>query len=80
MDTRFKENSATKDKVQDIINKMHSKHTVSSEHHTAKKNAAILLYPERTILMNNVDRIVRFQDTGVIDRQGVLGRTEKWYF
>lgn len=59
---------------------MHSTHTKSSKQHTAKNNAKILLYPERTILMNNVDRIVRFQGTGVIDRQAVLGRTEKWYF
>ncbi|CAD5119083.1 DgyrCDS7728 [Dimorphilus gyrociliatus] len=80
LDTRFREKTAPKDKVKDIINKMHTSHTVCSELHTSKKNASILLYPERTILMNNVDRIVRFQDTGAIDRQGMLGRTEKWYF
>ena len=42
-------------------------------------NPRILLYPERTLLCNNVARIGMFQQNGVTVRQKELARREKWY-
>ena len=39
----------------------------------------ILLYPERTILMNNTERIVNYQKSGAMSRQLDLQRREKWF-
>ena len=42
-------------------------------------NMRILLYPERTLLMNEPNRIKTFQETGSLVKQAILQRREKWY-
>lgn len=77
IETRFMGEKLSPEKVQGIIEKMHATQTKSSQ--SRRDNPRVLLYPERTTLMNNVERIMAFQQTGSVAKQGVLQRREKWF-
>ena len=77
LEKRFKGQKSDENKVKDIFNRLSSASTRSSR--ARYENARILLYPERTLLCNNVERIVSYQNTGATVKQEVLARREKWF-
>ena len=77
LDTRFMGDKVAPEKVQEVIVKMHKTQTKASQ--ARIDNPRHLLYPERTLLMNNVERIEQYQTTGGLVRQNLLQRREKWY-
>lgn len=78
LDERFSgEKPLPTSKVAEVVGTLHSTQTKASQ--ARKDNHRHLLYPERTLLMNNVERIVAFQETGSLVKQTVLQRREKWY-
>ena len=78
MDKRFAGFDAPPDKVAEVITRMRMTQTKSSQ--ARLDPHAILLYPERTLLMNEPERIRTYQDSGAIVRQQNLQAREKWYF
>ena len=51
---------------------------------TASTNARlayprILLYPERTLVGGDVERVRAYHESGTLTKQSLLGRREKWY-
>ena len=74
---RFKGAPAPQAKVNDIFSRLSSASTRSSR--ARYEHAKILLYPERTLLCNNVERIVSYQNTGSVVKQEALARREKWF-
>lgn len=78
LETRFAGDSAVvEEEVKAVAQRLTSKQTTASQ--ARLDNPRILLYPERTILMNNVERIRSFQENGNVAKQTVLARREKWY-
>ena len=77
IETRFMGEKLPPEKVSAIIDKMHATQTKSSQ--SRRDNPRILLYPERTTLMNNVERILAYQQSGSVAKQNVLQRREKWF-
>ena len=77
LEQRFKGHEAPQDKVDEVIGKLHTTPTACSK--ARKDPPRILLYPERTTLMNNVERIVGYQTSGSVARQKDLQRREKWF-
>ena len=78
IETKFKgESPLAKDKMTEAVGRMHTTQTRSSQ--SRRDNPRILLYPERTTLMNNVERIVAYQQTGSVAKQNMLQRREKWF-
>ena len=77
LEERFKGAKVEKTKEDEVIQRLHSAHTKAwrSKLNTPK----ILLFPERTLLCNNVERIKMFQESGQTVKQNVLERREKWY-
>ncbi|KAK2169784.1 hypothetical protein LSH36_7g16103 [Paralvinella palmiformis] len=43
------------------------------------KSPQILLWPERTLLMNDVNKIRDYYQSGTLAKQSALPRREKWY-
>ena len=77
LDERFKGAQVEKSKEDEVIRRLHSAHTKAWK---SKLNyPKILLFPERTLLCNNVERIKTFQESGQTVKQNVLERREKWY-
>ena len=78
LDGRFKGDAkSNKSKMADITERLSSAHTRSSK--ARLDNPRILLYPERTLLCQNVKRINDFQVDGSTVRQKELARREKWF-
>lgn len=77
LDTRFGGKNVPAEKVNDVISRLHTSQTKSSK--SRMDNPRILLYPERTLLCNDVERIKAYQDTGETVKQPYLDRREKWY-
>ena len=78
LEERFKGSKGLpKEKVEEKVGELHSTQTKASQ--ARRDNPRHLLYPERTLLMNNVERIVEFQEKGSLVKQTVLQRREKWY-
>ena len=78
IEKRFHGHEAPPEKVTEVITRMTKAQTKASQ--ARLDNAAILLYPERTLLMNNVERIHMFQESGALVKQAMLQQREKWYF
>lgn len=66
------------EKIKEIIEALRKNQTVASQ--ARLDPYTILLYPERTLLMNNPERIRQFQENGAIVKQVILQAREKWYF
>ena len=77
LDARFKGKRVDSAKAGNIFSRLSSASTKSSR--ARYDNAKILLYPERTLLCNNVERIVNYQNTGSVVKQDTLARREKWF-
>ena len=78
LEKRFNPDSGLpKEKVEEVVQHLHTKQTGASQ--ARRDNPRHLLYPERTLLMNNVERILDFQEKGSLVKQTVLQRREKWY-
>ena len=77
LETRFRGTPRGKDEVNEVMKRLHTTNTKAS---TARKdNPRVLLYPERTTLMNNTERILAYQQNCEVAKQGSLARREKWY-
>ena len=78
LEERFKGDKAMKkEKADSVFTRLTSAHTRSSR--ARGESPKILLYPERTLLCNNVTRIVNYQNTGEVVKQATLARREKWF-
>ena len=77
LDNRFRGQKSDEGKVKDIFNRLSSASTRCSR--ARYENARILLYPERTLLCNDVERIVSYQTNGSTVKQESLARREKWF-
>lgn len=66
-----------KEKYDEITDRLLKTQTCNSQ--ARLDNPKVLLYPERTKLMNNVDRIRNYQDSGSVVKQKEMERREKWY-
>ncbi|ELU14041.1 hypothetical protein CAPTEDRAFT_222587 [Capitella teleta] len=77
LDTRFIGHPAPQEKVNEVIQKLTTTQTTASQ--ARKDNPKVLLYPERTTLMNNVERIRAYQESGSVAKQNMLQRREKWF-
>lgn len=77
LDTRFAGFPASQDKVAEVVGHLMKTQTTASQ--AKLDNPRILLYPERTTLMNNVERIRAYQENGAVAKQNMLQRREKWY-
>ena len=77
LDERFKGSKISKEKESEVIQRLHTAKTKAED--ARLSNPRILLYPERTLLCNNVERIHMFQDSGQTVKQAVLDRREKWF-
>ena len=77
LDERFKGSKVPKEKEKEVIERLHTAKTKAEE--ARLDNPRILLYPERTLLCNNVERIRTYQDSGQTVKQAVLERREKWF-
>ncbi len=77
IETRFKGNPQPKSKVSEAAERLLMTQTKASQ--SRLDNPRVLLYPERTTLMNNVERIVAYQQTGAVAKQNIMERREKWY-
>ncbi len=77
LDTRFQGASVPKEKKEEIIGRLHTAKTKAEQ--ARLDNPRVLLYPERTLLCNNVERINAYQNNGSTVKQDVLERREKWY-
>ena len=76
IETRFM-GTVDADKKEESLARLLKTQTTSSQ--ARMDNPRILLYPERTTLMNNVERIKAFQDSGATTRQKEMQRREKWF-
>ena len=76
IETRFKGNSSANASA--VSSRLMSAQTRASK--SRLESPAVLLYPERTMLMNEPERIRAYQTSGDMSKQGVLGRREKWYY
>ena len=77
LESRFTGKEVAADKEKEVRDRLHGAGTKASS--ARYQNPRILLYPERTLLMNNVERIVAFQQSGAVAKQNVLARREKWF-
>ncbi|KAK2189243.1 hypothetical protein NP493_112g01016 [Ridgeia piscesae] len=78
LDTRFKGHKVNRKKVvADVTQRLSSATTRASR--ARLENHRILLYPERTLLFNDTERITQFQETGVVVKQKDMSTREKWY-
>lgn len=77
LDERFKGTPVPKDKYNEITQNLHTSKTKASQ--LRYEYPRILLYPERTTLMNNTQRILEYQEAGTVAKQATLARREKWY-
>ena len=77
LEERFRGASVDKSKENEVIERLHSAHTKAWK--SRLDNPKILLFPERTLLCNNVERIRMFQENGQTVKQNVLERREKWF-
>lgn len=77
IETRFRDAAGPPEKVQEVIGRLNTTQTAASK--ARNDNPRILLYPERTTLMNNVERILAYQQSGSVARQNMLQRREKWF-
>ena len=77
LEGRFKGAQVEKSKEDEVIQRLHSAHTKSWK--SKLDHPKILLFPERTLLCNNVERIKMFQESGQTVKQNILERREKWY-
>lgn len=78
LDVRFQGPKATEEKANEIMSRLMSTQTKASQ--ARRDNPRILLYPERTLLMNNFERIREYQTTGVVTKQKDLQARERWFF
>ncbi len=77
LEERFKGKDVPKSKEEEVITRLASAQTKAWK--ARLDNPRILLYPERTLLCNNVERIVQYQTTGQTVKQALLDRREKWF-
>ena len=78
IETRFKcQGSKGKEEVGSLTERLHKTQTKASS--ARLDYPRILLYPERTSLMNNTERIVAYQQSGAVSTQQELQRRERWY-
>ncbi len=77
LEERFKGKEVPKSKEEEVITRLSSAHTKAWK--ARLDNPRILLYPERTLLCNNVERISQYQNTGQTVKQALLDRREKWF-
>ena len=77
LDTRFIGHKVNKKKVAEVTERLSSATTRASR--ARLENHRILLYPERTLLFNDTERIVQFQESGVVVKQKDMSAREKWY-
>ena len=61
----------------DITKRLHNGSTRASS--ARLESPRILLWPERTLLMNDVQKIREYNESGSLAKQGVLPRREKWF-
>ncbi len=79
IESRFVGNPMPESKEKQAKERLHTTHTESSQAKKASESHKALLYPERTILMNDVEKILEYQQTGHLAKQAMLRRREKWY-
>ncbi|CAH1795530.1 unnamed protein product [Owenia fusiformis] len=78
LDDRFKGGSVnSKETYDDITGRLHTTRTKAAS--LRYDYPRILLYPERTTLMNNTQRIVDYNNSGAVAKQKELARRERWY-
>lgn len=77
IEERFRGPAVEPEKTKEAAARLHTTRTKAWQ--AQLDNHRILLYPERTLLMNNVERIAQYQQNGAIAKQTVLARREKWY-
>ena len=78
IETRYRgDKPVSQDQYNESTDKLLKTQTCNSQ--ARLDNPKILLYPERTTLMNNVERIKTYQDSGSLVRQKEMERREKWY-
>ena len=76
IETRFSGNRKLDD-AGSVIDRLTKTQTKSGSARYAAPR--ILLYPERTLLCNSVEKIVAYQESGATSKQNVLARREKWF-
>ena len=77
LDIRFRGAPQPTEQLQESTKRLHTTQTKAT---TARvDNPRILLYPERTTLMNNTARILAYQQNCEVAKQPSLARREKWY-
>ena len=77
LDTRFIGHKVNRKKVAEVTQRLSSATTRASR--ARLENHRILLYPERTLLFNDTERITQFQESGVVVKQKDMSTREKWY-
>ena len=77
LEGRFRGKSANKNKCSEVADRLHRAKTASVK--SRADYPRILLWPERTLVGGSVERVKQYHDSGLVTKQALLERREKWY-
>ena len=78
LDKRFSGTTrVTESRAQDVTSRLYSAHTQASRAKYGKP--AILLYPEKTLVMSSTENRDLYYDQNLMPKQNTLSRREKWF-